>query len=291
MATINFERFSKLPALQGFSQQEMISLFQLANKQRYHPGETIIRAGEPATCFYIVASGQILMAAQHGPTLHPLAQMGQGNLFGELPFIYRYPNHAVTVMALQLTSLFSIKYTDFDRLMRQFPELAAKFGHNVTRNISLKPHAIQNKASNRDILRKAEIFAGLTDEHLDQLQSIAIPISYKQGEPIMESGDAAQGFYMLLEGEVEVRSADGGSRLALLGAGQVLGEMELVYKKNTRIASVVALSPVRLWYFPLEDYHRLLSVVPEMSRRLRSSLGKVAARRSWSMPTTDETQP
>lgn len=317
MSTSNFDRLAKLPALQGFTPEEMVTFFRLASKHDHQPGDVIIRTGDVADCFYIVATGQIEITLKQNGVVTPLAQLSQGSLVGEMPLLYSQPVRQADAVVTQPTTLLRFNYADYEQLSAQNPLLAKKFRANLGRIVagrvwstlpseqatkSLDPVPEKgtgslDKASpapptNREIMRKASIFAGLNDEELRQLEAIALPMAFEAGKPIVRTGDPASAFYLITAGFAEVQTEQAGKTtpLARLGAGQVFGEMALVYKQPNRTADVVAVSDLKLLCFPFDDYNRLALGIESIGRRMRANLGRVAASRSWSMPSVDETR-
>lgn len=310
MSTSNFERLAKLPALQDFTPEEMLTFFKLATKETFQAGDSVIRTGDAADCFYIVAAGQVEILLKQNGAVTPLALLSQGNLLGEMPLLYSQPVRQADAVATQATTLLCFKYADYEQLTAQNPVLAKKFRANLGRIVagrvwstmpaepapakSLEPVPTAPAAapSQREIMRQASIFAGLGEEELRQLEAIALPMAVEAGKAIVRTGDPASAFYLLTAGTAEVQTMQGGKAtpLARLGAGQVIGEMALVYKQPLRQADVMAVSDVKMLCFPFEDYHRLASGVEAIGRRMRSNLGRVAASRSWSMPGLDETR-
>lgn len=311
MSNANFDRLAKLPALQGFTPEEMVAFFRIASKHQHQPGDVIIRTGDVADCFYIIASGQVEILLKQNGVATPLAQLEQGHLVGEMPLLYSQPVRQADVVVTQTTTLLRFNYADYERLSAQNPDLAKKFRGNLGRIVagrvwstlptdqattkSLDPVAektVPQGPSNRDIMRKANIFAGLGDEELTQLEAIALPMPIEAGKPIVQTGDPASAFYLITQGYAEVQTQQAGKAtpLARLGPGQVFGEMALVYKQPVRTADVVAVNDVKLLCFPFEDYNRLANGVEAIGRRMRANLGRVAASRSWSMPGVDETR-
>lgn len=317
MSTSNFDRLAKLPALQGFTPEEMVTFFRLATKHDHLPGDVIIRTGDVADCFYIVATGQIEISLKQNGLVTPLAQLSQGSLVGEMPLLYSQPVRQADAVVTQPTTLLRFNYADYEQLSAQNPPLAKKFRANLGRIVagrvwstlpadqapkSLDPVPEKGTGSldktspaaptNREIMRKASIFAGLSDEELRQLEAIALPMAFEAGKPIVRTGDPASAFYLITAGFAEVQTEQAGKTtpLARLGAGQVFGEMALVYKQPNRTADVVAVSDLKLLCFPFDDYNRLASGIESIGRRMRANLGRVAASRSWSMPSVDETR-
>jgi CRP-like cAMP-binding protein len=74
--------------------------------------------------------------------------------------------------------------------------------------------------------------------------------------------------YLIVEGEVSVRK--GGTEVARLGPGDVIGEMAIVSHK-LRSASVVSLTPLEVVHFTKESLEQLLEDVPAFGEALRGT--------------------
>src|ERR1700691_109376 len=103
---------------------------------------------------------------------------------------------------------------------------------------------------------------------------------------IIEEGDAAATFYVILKGLVEVRHAD--QPVARLGPGQFFGEATLV-KGTTPSMSVLALRPtscVKLTGSQLRSYPAVvIKVLEETARR------DLSCRSKSELPTVTNGQP
>lgn len=292
----NFELLAKLPALEGFTPEEMLTFVRIATLHQAQPGDRLIRAGDQADCFYIVASGALEI--RNGDI--PLALLRQGHLVGEMPLLYSQPVRQADVFVLEPSVLLRFRYSDYDRLVKESKELAKKFKANLAKIVAGRiwstlpeePKRVEEKkestVSARAVMHQAEIFRGLKEDSLERLEAIALPVTASEHEFVVRKGDNAEGFYLVLEGFVDVK--DGEKALARMGPGTVFGEMALVYHQPTRSADIVAVDKVRLLYFPYDEYQRLANAFAEIGKKLRSTLGRVAASRSWSMPTVDETK-
>lgn len=297
--TPNFEHLAKLPALEGFTPEEMLTFVRIATLHKVQPGDRLIRAGDEADCFYIVASGALEI--RNGDV--PLAQLRQGHLVGEMPLLYSQPVRQADVFVLEPSVLLRFGYADYDRLVQESKELAKKFKANLAKIVAgriwstlpdepkrhlEKQETKETNTPVREVMRQTEIFRGLKEEYLERLEAIALPVTASEHEYVVRKGDAAEGFYLVLEGFVDVK--DGEKALARMGPGKVFGEMALVYHQPTRSADIVAVDKVRLLYFAYDEYQRLANAFSEIGKKLRATLGRVAASRSWSMPTVDETK-
>jgi CRP/FNR family transcriptional regulator, cyclic AMP receptor protein len=125
-------------------------------------------------------------------------------------------------------------------------------------------------------LAKVSILGGLSRRQLKNLAKWVKVVAFGEGETVVRRGEGGIGLYLILEGSTEVRR---GSRvLARLGVGQFFGEMSL-FDDQPRSADVVTVRPSKLaalskwefWGFAASEPAVLLSVLAEMSRRLRAT--------------------
>ena len=85
--------------------------------------------------------------------------------------------------------------------------------------------------------------------------------------PIAESTPADKA-YLITEGEVSVRK--GGTEVATLGPGAVVGETAIV-NKTLRSATIVALTPLRVVHFTSERIQQLVEDIPAFGDALRAA--------------------
>ncbi|KQV64294.1 cyclic nucleotide-binding protein [Nocardioides sp. Root122] len=85
--------------------------------------------------------------------------------------------------------------------------------------------------------------------------------------PIAESTPADKA-YLITEGEVSVRK--GGTEVATLGPGAVVGEGAIV-NKTLRSATIVALTPLKVVHFTREQVQELVEDVPAFGDALRAA--------------------
>ncbi len=110
------------------------------------------------------------------------------------------------------------------------------------------------------ILKRVELFRGLTEAQLERLSDISHEEDYGKGALVFEQDSSGDKMYIVSTGEVEVRVRDsqGNSRAALyLGAGQVFGEMALI-DAGRRSASVVSAADHTIVFsIPSQDFTEL----------------------------------
>lgn len=123
------------------------------------------------------------------------------------------------------------------------------------------------------MLQSVPIFSGLNDRELRHLTRDSQGRAFTEGETVVKQGDKGLGFYLLLDGRVDVRRK--GRRLATLGPGEFFGEMAL-FDDQPRSADVIALQPTRclvltkweFWGFAMNQPRMLRGMLAEMARRL-----------------------
>lgn len=116
-------------------------------------------------------------------------------------------------------------------------------------------------------LHSIRLLAGLPEGDLERVASRSREVVHRKGSLISVRGEQGIGFAMILAGEAEVATPDGGRRK--LGPGDSFGEMALLDREG-RSADVIALTDVRCAAVPewaFEDF--LVQHPPVMLRLLR----------------------
>ncbi len=137
-----------------------------------------------------------------------------------------------------------------------------------------------------DDLKRYSLFGGIMDKELALIRTLLKPESFPPGHDIIIQGDRGDRLYFILEGEVEilVREAEDPTkpmkRIAILGAGDTVGEMELI-DIQPRTATVRALTQVHTVcltnkdFFTIKKAHLetftliIMNLARDISRRLR----------------------
>jgi CRP-like cAMP-binding protein len=90
---------------------------------RFRQGEVIIHEGEPGEEMFFMESGRVRVVRKRGSRMVLLAELGGGDLFGEMALLTGSPRSA-TVTALSDVNLWSMPQADFDDLVTAYPNLA-----------------------------------------------------------------------------------------------------------------------------------------------------------------------
>lgn len=129
-------------------------------------------------------------------------------------------------------------------------------------------------------LARVPFFSELGRRDLKRLAALCVPKEFRTGAELLEEGAIGLGLFLIGDGRVEVFKTEKGHRrrLAVLGAGEVLGEMALIDEKP-RSASAVALEPTSALFLSRESFRTVVkkspdvawALVPNLAERLREA--------------------
>ena len=119
------------------------------------------------------------------------------------------------------------------------------------------------------LISKVPLFAGLSKPQLGRVASIADEIDLPKGKVLMREGDRGREFFVLLEGEAEVRRK--GRKLATRRAGEFFGEIALL-SDLPRVATVTATTPVRALVIRDSEFRGLLSRTPQIALKVLQAI-------------------
>lgn len=129
--------------------------------------------------------------------------------------------------------------------------------------------------SKADLLADVPIFSPMKGKVLARIAKDAQERRFVLGEKLVSKGEKGIGFYLLMEGTVEIRSE--GKVVATLGPSQFFGEMAL-FDDQPRTADAVATSAGRclvvsrweFWGYLANEPEALRILFQETVRRLRT---------------------
>jgi len=119
----------------------------------------------------------------------------------------------------------------------------------------------------RNFIAASVLFSGVTEDQLTELAVICQLRDLRRGEMIFLEGDTADGFYMVIEGQVKIYkiSLEGREQiLHIFGRGEPFGEVA-VFQNRPFPASAAPLVKSRLLYFPGPEFIRLVQANPSIA--------------------------
>jgi MFS family permease len=110
------------------------------------------------------------------------------------------------------------------------------------------------------------LFTGVPEVRLATALSRAKPVAVRAGDAVIRQGEAADRFYVILDGDLQVSQAEAG-HLRTLGRDDVFGEIGLL-TGAPRTATVTAAIDGRLLALDADDFLELVSAAPDLRPRL-----------------------
>ena len=108
----------------GLPAPDLDLLAARAPERRYAHGRPIFARGEPGSCMFAIAEGQVRLSVTSAEGREVLlAVLGPGEVFGELALLTDLPRTA-TVRALEPTELLGLTAWNFRAELQQSPEVA-----------------------------------------------------------------------------------------------------------------------------------------------------------------------
>jgi len=120
-------------------------------------------------------------------------------------------------------------------------------------------------------LVQVPLFEGLSKKQLRRISSLMTRIDRPAGQVLTREGEQGSEFFIVLEGEVEVRQGD--RVIATRRPGDYVGEIALL-DKGPRTASVVATTPVSVEVLSRREFVSLLAEVPQLSEQIMATMAR-----------------
>ena len=127
-----------------------------------------------------------------------------------------------------------------------------------------------------DVLLNVSIFSLLTSRELQRVAQAMHLRKYAQGECVIRSGASQSGFYVIVEGAVDVVSRTGGV-LGTLHSPELIGEFALL-DDSPRSSSLIAAEPSELIGFFKPDLMDILVTNPELGCKILLRMSEEMAR-------------
>lgn len=119
-------------------------------------------------------------------------------------------------------------------------------------------------------LAKMRLFAGCTRKELSDISQLTFQVDRSAGDTLCREGETGLECLIIMEGEASVTVA--GTQVASIGSGEFVGELALL-DGRPRIATVTALTDVRLLALSRWEFKSLLTQVPCVALRMLATMG------------------
>jgi CRP-like cAMP-binding protein/Fe-S-cluster-containing hydrogenase component 2 len=226
------------------------------------------------------------------PMNKPIAQLGPGELFGEMTCRTFQPRSA-TVQTREECVMVEMLRVILDMLVgnRQVSDASkatSKVKAPTFKGTSFKAE-LDTKYRQRSLethLRSVPLFATVGDDFLAYLKEKVELISYNQNDVICKEGEEADAFYLIRSGMVRVSQAMPGGEMVrtYLSRGDYFGEIGLL-RAIKRIATCAALDAVDVVKIPGAEFGEMLEKFPAVRAQLEPvAEARMAATKSRVVP-------
>ncbi|MDQ1471275.1 MAG: hypothetical protein QOJ99_2755, partial [Bryobacterales bacterium] len=212
---------------------------------------------KPSAAASRAASGNIPIDAVVDLSLdNPVAELGQGDIFGEMTCMSLYPRSATVRARTDCVML---------EMLRNVLDV-------IQRNKTLRAEIEKNyrKRALEDHLRTVPLFSSLSSDFIEQMAHKVELIRYSKGEVLCRQGEPARNFYLVRIGFVKMVEEHAGGELVLAyqGKGGYFGEIGLIVR-GTYAFTVTALDSVEVVRIGSEDFEEMMQRFPEIAFSLR----------------------
>lgn len=126
-----------------------------------------------------------------------------------------------------------------------------------------------------ETLGSVPLFSRLERNDLQRLGKTVVARQYKAGETIVQQGEQAVAFYVIVSGKVKVEK--NGKELATKGPGEAFGEMALL-DGFPRVSDVIATEDTECLVMTRWDFTAELKTTPSIALSMLPELSKVIRR-------------
>eukprot|EP00565_Helicotheca_tamesis_P005600 CAMPEP_0185724860 /NCGR_PEP_ID=MMETSP1171-20130828/1224_1 /TAXON_ID=374046 /ORGANISM="Helicotheca tamensis, Strain CCMP826" /LENGTH=796 /DNA_ID=CAMNT_0028392809 /DNA_START=83 /DNA_END=2473 /DNA_ORIENTATION=- len=235
------------------SKAERSKLIGAMKKTSVESGATIIKQGDVADYFYVIASGTVTFVVDG----KDVGEGTEGDAFGELALMYDCPR-AATCLAKTACDLWRVDQNTFRKIRQK--------------------HLVRDLSEAKQAIAKVKFLQGLDDHHM-QLMADAMRLQhFKAGETVFEKGSQFH-FCILKEGHIKTSNVEiGGTKYEdhTLVPGDYIGERCMTSPDNLLLpGDGVAVTDGSLFVISRERFQTILGDL-SLEELLAASLNRKA---------------
>ncbi len=175
----NRKALLRSPIFRDLPLDELDTLARTVENKTVAPNEFIFKEGDPADAFYIIRTGSVRVFVRHENRIErELTVRGPGEHFGEVALLTGETRTA-NVQSLAETNLMVFSKEQFERLLRDYPDLSRQFMKDMRGWLLKDQEIIEEEA---DAVIKASRFSWL-DFTLVIAMSVVLAITFNFSTP------------------------------------------------------------------------------------------------------------
>lgn len=220
-----------IPLFSSLSKEELVSVLSSAMEVRaFAAGDVVVAEGAAGDSMFALAEGSASVYRGWGTkTQRKVAEVATGDIFGEAAMVSGAPRLATVVVDTDAVAL-EFKRDAMARVISRHTPVGQKIDQFYRERLLA------------NVLRASPILRGLPDPEKKGLAKSFQPVTFVDGQRIINEGQAPDSVYLLLRGRCAA-SHQSGDRYPDLKEGDLFGEVSVLLD-GPATASVTALGPV-----------------------------------------------
>ncbi|MEZ4769625.1 MAG: cyclic nucleotide-binding domain-containing protein [Caldilineales bacterium] len=273
---------NRVPLFAGLGSQQLSAVEERFATVQFGAGETIFKAGEPATRMLLIENGYVRLVTDRGVAL---ATLGPGSTLGDQDMLAEQP-YASGAQAIGAVSARSLSGRDLEQLVQRDPALGLALSRSAGMPVAAMRTYVLSRLQSVPGWRRVSRAA-----LLDAEQRLTVTDA-PAGQRLYSAGDPPSALYILERGQMRLSDPSGAFGDISVGAGAVFGDMELLTGKPA-MRTAEAVADATLWTLNAQAFADLTAEYPELrsalSQELRAPLSledqKTAIERLRQLPT------
>jgi CRP-like cAMP-binding protein len=278
---------------QGLSSSQLKHINKAGIQEWFAKGAPIFRKGQTGKELFIIVDGAVQIVDDTVDPPKKIALLREGELFGEMSLTAKSTRRSskaeslrrsASAFAAKDTTMFVVHEDVFRNLLDRDPDLASKLLMNL---FYVTGERLRETIRGKLIAEGTpmpKLIRGLKDGERRKLLKVSNVMRVPKGEPVFIEGQLGAEMYYILSGVIDIVKREGKQqrRLAVMGEGDVFGELSLVTKKE-RMASAVARSDSEVLAISEEGLVKLRKRNPEIATKVFLNMFRIITARMRSL--------
>jgi len=273
-------------------------LVSIARPVSYLQGARLVRQGETSRGAFLIREGRVeAQVALPGGGMHTVAEIGAGEMFGEMALIERGVCSATVVARTGVEGWF-IEREDFRAMVASRDAAALEMQRAITRVLAERLRALNARlrehpaAEDRPVralgpvtegrkpgfdwrafLPLLHFFEGFDAYQIDEMVAASRALELARGAPLFVAGQPAQACYLVVRGALEVVAINDKieRRIAVAGPGELVGYLALL-ERGAHAAAARVREAACVLEFPAPEFLALYEGNSGTSVRLQHAI-------------------
>lgn len=250
---------NQVPLFASLTSSQLAAIEERLTPVQFGPGETLFKAGEPATRMLIIESGWVRLVTGKNAAL---ATLGPGSAIGDQDVLTDQP-YSTGAQSVGAVSARALSGKDLERIIQRDPDLGLALSRAAGMPVAALSAYVLSRLQSVPGWRRASRAA-----LLDAEQRLTVTDA-SAGQRLYSAGDPPSALHIVERGQARLSDPSGAYGDIVVGAGAVFGDIELLTGKPAgRTAEAVA--DATFWTLSAQAFGELTAEYPE----LRSALSQ-----------------